>query len=217
MRNKILLGGRNYERTAAYLIRDGHDEKEVLAALEELRDVDEMVLNMLEEFQGKFYKTEEGCFIWTGRYSTKSKVPLYGSKNTCVRKTMFERCAGYRPRKLRRLCGTDNCVNPAHQKEVVLKETAITRTIMRNFNKHGKCIKIHGNVYQIAGTPDIIGSIEGQCILIEVKNETGKLRPAQVVQIGQWRGDGEACVIVARSWGDVVNGIKEQLGIEVPV
>ena len=217
MREKILLHGRNYERTAAHLIRDGYDEKEVLDALEELRDVDELVLAMLEEFKDKFYKTEEGCFIWTGRYSIKSKMPLYGKKNSSAAKTIFSRCVGYRPRKLRRICGTNNCVNPAHHKEVTLRETAITRMIMRNFNKHGKCIKIHGSVYQIAGTPDIIGSIEGQCILIEVKNETGQLRPAQLVQIGQWRDQGEACVIVARNWGEVVDGIKEQLGIEIPI
>jgi len=88
---------------------------------------------------------------------------------------------------------------------------------MRNFNQHGKCIKIHGSNYQIAGTPDIVGSIEGQCVLIEVKNETGRLRPAQLVQIGEWKDQGDACVIVARSWGEVVDGIREQLGIEIPI
>jgi len=96
VRSKILLGGRNYERTAVRLIKEGHDREEVLAALEELRDVDEMILAMLEEFKDKFYKTKEGCFIWTGRYSRSSKTPLYSAKNNCARKTMFERCVGYR-------------------------------------------------------------------------------------------------------------------------
>lgn len=216
-RSLILLGGRNYTRTAARLIRDGHDKEKVLDAVDELMEVDERVIEMLDEFKDKIYRTKRGCLVWVGRYSTNSKTPLYGKKNSCARKTVFERVVGYRPKKLRRICRTDNCVNPAHHKEVALRETAITRTIMRNLNKYGKAVKIHGNSYMVAGTPDIFASIEGQAILIEVKNESGKLRPAQVVQIGEWIEKGEACVIVARSWGDVVDGIKDQLGIEVPL
>lgn len=216
MKTKILLGGRNYTRTAAHLIQSGYDKQKVLDALEELMDIDELYLAMLAEFKGKFFTRKHGCMIWTGRYSTNNATPLYGRKNTNAAYTMFERCVGYRPRKLRRLCGTRTCVNPAHYKEVALRETAITRTILRNLNKHGKFIKIHGSNYMVAGTPDIIGSIDGQCVLVEVKSETGQLRPAQVVQIGEWRDRGEAVVIVARSWGDVVEGLSSA-GIEVPI
>lgn len=213
LRDTILIGGVNYTRTAAHMIRNGYDREEVLAALDEIMDTDERMIEVTKKFTGRIKVMSSSCWIWIGRYN--KQAPVFGHKHRLPAAILFEMVSGYQVKRVRRLCDTKTCVNPAHHKEVALKEKSITARILRTINKYGKFIKVHGSSYMVAGTPDIFGSINGRSVLIEVKNETGKLRPAQVIQISEWRERGDAIVIVARSLEDVIDGLASA-GIKIP-
>ena len=70
-----------------------------------------------------------------------------------------------------------------------------------------KIVSYYAYIYGEPGTPDFIGCWDGKCILIEVKNEKGKLSPLQEQRIKEWKNVG-AIVIVARSVDDIKNIIK---------
>ncbi|MCW8932147.1 MAG: VRR-NUC domain-containing protein [Gammaproteobacteria bacterium] len=57
------------------------------------------------------------------------------------------------------------------------------------------------------GTPDLLAVLKTMLIWIEVKTETGKLRPAQVEMIKELRLRNQI-VIVARSVDDVIKAIS---------
>jgi len=56
-----------------------------------------------------------------------------------------------------------------------MRERTITRKIMQSINRMGGyCVKIHGSPYTTAGTPDILASIDGRFVAVEVKLEGKK-------------------------------------------
>ena len=61
-----------------------------------------------------------------------------------------------------------------------------------------KAIKLHGSVYMEAGTPDILVSMNGRCVLVEVKRDTCN-HPSviQELRIKEWKWAGADCGIVA--------------------
>lgn len=64
-------------------------------------------------------------------------------------------------------------------------ETAIVRRIMTALRDHypqGYFRKIHGNAFQHAGIPDIVGCIKGHFIGLEVKTSTGRVSRIQELE-----------------------------------
>lgn len=55
------------------------------------------------------------------------------------------------------------------------------------------------------GTPDLLIGFRGQNILMEVKNEHGRLTPCQLKFIEAWRGDG---VHIVKTPEDAINAIQ---------
>lgn len=78
-------------------------------------------------------------------------------------------------------------------------ETAIQEACRKRLTKLGaKCIKIHGDSFTEAGTPDIIGCYRGRCFTIETKQDDGILTPIQAYRLMQWKEAG-AIIGVARN------------------
>lgn len=74
----------------------------------------------------------------------------------------------------------------------------------------GKVIKIHGSRYQEAGTPDLLGSLKGRCLAIEVKRPgDGVVSTIQNVRLRQWRAAG-AIAFVAYSVEDVEKVLRAE-------
>lgn len=101
------------------------------------------------------------------------------------------------------------------------KENAVVRAILlhcKTLRSQGlavKALKIHGNQYMEAGTPDVHVTINGRSFWIECKrSEREKPTEIQVRRLKEWE-DAGAIVSVCRSLGD----FKELLaahGIPVP-
>lgn len=72
-------------------------------------------------------------------------------------------------------------------------ESLLTRAILKAFKAQGIfCFKVHGNMYQAAGLPDIICCVEGVFVGLEVKmayrrnklTELQRLAGEQIMQAG---------------------------------
>ena len=70
----------------------------------------------------------------------------------------------------------------------MVSEQSLTKRIMRTLNsiEGVKAIKFHGSVYGEAGTPDIIGCVDGRMFLIEVKAGKNALSPIQERRLIEW-------------------------------
>jgi len=66
-----------------------------------------------------------------------------------------------------------------------------------------KWIKIHGNQYMEAGSPDVIGVIDGHAFAVELKIGKNEPTALQLRRIEEWRAAG-ATVGVARSVDEVL-------------
>ena len=60
-------------------------------------------------------------------------------------------------------------------------------------------VKFHGNGYTRSGVPDLLCSVSGVFVAIEVKAERGKPSPLQIHQINQINESGGVAVIVKPS------------------
>lgn len=87
------------------------------------------------------------------------------------------------------------------------EETNIVGKILRKLNaEHGcKAIKLHGNIYQERGTPDILAVYLGRCYLLEVKVPGKHATKIQNHRHKEWREAGATC--------DVVKSVKEALDV----
>jgi len=60
----------------------------------------------------------------------------------------------------------------------------------------GKVIKIHGGPYTVAGTPDLIGVLNGRSFAIEVKLPGKQPTAKQQVELAAWEAQGWATGVV---------------------
>lgn len=70
-------------------------------------------------------------------------------------------------------------------------------------------IKTHGNMFSKAGTPDLIGSLRGRFIAIEVKRPGGVVSPLQKAHLKLIRQAG-GVAFVAYSLEDVKHILKKE-------
>ena len=89
-------------------------------------------------------------------------------------------------------------------------EKALTNRIIRWIDglSDGKALKVRGDEHMERGTPDILASIGGRFVAIEVKHPSGggRLSRIQQVRLGQWAAAG-AVAFVATSLDDVKNRV----------
>ena len=74
----------------------------------------------------------------------------------------------------------------------------------------GYWVKIWGGPFQVAGTPDLIGSVYGFFFAFEVKTATGKASPLQLHTLELIR-DAGACAEIVRSPDEAVQHVKDWL------
>lgn len=93
-----------------------------------------------------------------------------------------------------------------------MKESTLRKNVLNYLNSLPQCkaIKIHGNAYTEAGTPDIAGCIRGRAFFIELKvpGETPTL--IQRKRISEWQAAG-AVSGWATSLEEVVELLKDVL------
>lgn len=92
-----------------------------------------------------------------------------------------------------------------------MSETNITNRIMKEINRHDGClvIKKHNNQHGRKGEPDLLGSIHGRFIAIEVKQPGKKPTKIQQARLRQWRAAG-AVAIWATGWDDVDTQFRDE-------
>lgn len=74
-----------------------------------------------------------------------------------------------------------------------MTEATLQRKIQKAIrDRGGKVIKIHGNAYSQAGTPDLIGVLNGRSFAIEVKRPGGKATKLQIHELEAWGAQGWA-------------------------
>lgn len=79
-----------------------------------------------------------------------------------------------------------------------MKESTLVDNIRKVLKKRGvKTLKIHGNAYHEAGTPDIVGCYDGHFLALEVKrDEKSKPTPLQVQRLAEWYSAGAITAVV---------------------
>ena len=89
-----------------------------------------------------------------------------------------------------------------------MTEAVLQRAIQKAIrDRGGKVIKIHGNAYAQAGTPDLIGVLAGVSFAIEVKRPGKTATKLQTHELEQWGLQGWA-VGVATSVDDAIGIIE---------
>lgn len=85
-----------------------------------------------------------------------------------------------------------------------MKESAIRKKVLGYLNSLSGCkaIKIHGNMYTEAGTPDIAGCIRGRAFFIELKKPGEEPTVIQRKRLREW-ADAGAITGVVESLEDV--------------
>jgi Holliday junction resolvase len=88
---------------------------------------------------------------------------------------------------------------------MVVKEADLQRKIQAAIRERGgKVIKTHGGPYSVAGTPDLIGSLNGRPFAIEVKVTGQQPNAKQEAELAAWAAQGWATG-VAYSVDDAIN------------
>ena len=84
-----------------------------------------------------------------------------------------------------------------------MKEATLIAHIMAYLKTVPECHaeKMHGDIYAVAGRPDIIGCYQGCAFVIEAKVGDAQLRPSQQRQLQLW-SDAGAFNVVARELED---------------
>jgi hypothetical protein len=71
-------------------------------------------LRMARKIRFQAHETLTACWIWTGEISkTKGPVVSNDGVSTTARSVVYQILMGQR-RRLKNVCGEDNCVNPHH-------------------------------------------------------------------------------------------------------
>lgn len=88
-------------------------------------------------------------------------------------------------------------------------ESRVRSLIWRHLKmmRAAKFVPYPGSAHGEAGTPDLVGCIDGRAVLIEVKRPGGTLSRIQEHRISEWR-DAGALVIVAHSWREVEEALR---------
>lgn len=74
-----------------------------------------------------------------------------------------------------------------------MKEAILQRQIQAAIKaRGGKVQKIHGDQYTPAGSPDLIGSLDGRSFAIECKVGSNKPTPKQQHELSAWAAQGWA-------------------------
>jgi Holliday junction resolvase len=90
-------------------------------------------------------------------------------------------------------------------------ETILTNRIVSTLEGFGCLVfKIHGSQYQAAGLPDLLIHRGSKTVWIEVKTQTGRLRPVQEARISQIRRYGVP-VAVCRSVEAALEFVSDHL------
>lgn len=89
------------------------------------------------------------------------------------------------------------------------RETALVDRLVRYLNRLPSCRvrKTHGSVFA-SGWPDLVGTIQGRMIALEVKRAGEKPTPLQVAELDLWRRAGAYAVWVD-NFDDAVACIQE--------
>jgi len=92
------------------------------------------------------------------------------------------------------------------------KESTLTKKVLGYLNNLPQCkaIKIHGNAYTEAGTPDIAGCIRGRAFFLELKVPGEKPTILQQKRIKEWQEAG-AISGWATSLEEVIELLKDVL------
>ena len=80
-----------------------------------------------------------------------------------------------------------------------MKESTLVDKIRKALNAMPgvKAVKVHGSQYMRAGTPDILGCMDGQMFALEVKrDEKGKPTALQMQQLKEWSVAGAVTAVV---------------------
>jgi Holliday junction resolvase len=92
-----------------------------------------------------------------------------------------------------------------------MTEATLQRAIQKAIrNRGGKVIKIHGNAYAQAGTPDLIGVLDGVSFAIEVKRPGETATKLQAHELEQWGLQGWA-VGVATSVDEALRIVAQEV------
>lgn len=75
-------------------------------------------------------------------------------------------------------------------------EAKLQRDIQKYARRYGWVLKVHGNQYTPAGTPDLIGCIGPIFWAMEVKTPSGVLSPIQAVRLEELAEVGAAVAVV---------------------
>lgn len=80
-----------------------------------------------------------------------------------------------------------------------MREADLQRKIQNSIREAGgKCIKIHGGPYTVAGTPDLIGVLNGRSFALEVKLPGERPSAKQQAELAAWAAQGwTACVVTS--------------------
>mgnify|MGYP006883553392 CR=1 FL=1 len=79
------------------------------------------------------------------------------------------------------------------------RESAIVRAILGRLNKLAGCVarKRHGDVYAVAGDPDIYGCYHGRHFELEVKQPGMRPTALQAHRLSQWDAAGARAALVS--------------------
>lgn len=78
-----------------------------------------------------------------------------------------------------------------------MSEAQLQRNIRKTIEgAGGKCYKLHGNVFGVAGQPDLIGSLNGVPFVLEVKLPGREATPKQQYELDGWRAQGWRAAVV---------------------
>lgn len=79
-----------------------------------------------------------------------------------------------------------------------MKESTLRKNVLNYLNSLPQCkaIKIHGNAYTEAGTPDIMGCIEGRAFFLELKVPGKKPTAIQERRLREWKEAGAITGVV---------------------
>lgn len=87
---------------------------------------------------------------------------------------------------------------------MVARESSCVAAILAALNTRPDCLvrKLHGDVYSVAGDPDVYGVLAGRHLCLEVKVPGGDVSALQWLRLRQWSRAGAlvAVVTVVRPW-----------------
>jgi len=72
----------------------------------------------------------------------------------------------------------------------MLEKSIVAAIKKRVMESGGKCYKLHGTAYTVAGAPDLIGCYRGRAFAVEVKQSGRGATVIQRRELDEWRAQG---------------------------